>query len=158
MRVPPLVHVSPGGLLGHLPPRDPALLPQARVRHRRRCQVSLVVISAVIQLRERPSAKKRSRQQCLQNSKNLSQFGLHMTLLTVSQQKFAVFDSPGSHLGSQLGLTGNCILYAACEPKYIGGCNKKRLVFGQMAVPAQFLSTWIQLQGLVSCLFIFVVF
>ena len=50
MRVPPLVHVSPGGLLGHLPPRDPALLPQARVRHRRRCQVRLVVISAAIQL------------------------------------------------------------------------------------------------------------
>ena len=38
VRVPPVVHVSPGGVLGHLHARHPTLLPQARVRHRRRRQ------------------------------------------------------------------------------------------------------------------------
>ena len=44
MRLPPVVHVPPRGLLRHLPPHHQALLPQARVRHRRRRQVGRLAI------------------------------------------------------------------------------------------------------------------
>ena len=48
MRLPPVVHVTPAGFLDHLPPHHPALLPQARVRHRQRRQVSLVCNLTVV--------------------------------------------------------------------------------------------------------------